>query len=58
MSTQIRSVLGQVAARHQVSAEEVRSEIAQALAGSQADPALSPEEFIAFAALSIALSRE
>ena len=58
MMTQIHSVFDQVAALHHTTPDAVREEIARALSLSGADPSLSAEEFITFAALSIVLSRE
>lgn len=57
MFDELSSVLEQVAACHHTTAGAVRAEIASALSHSQADPALSPEEFIAFAALTALLSQ-
>ena len=58
MMTQIHSAFDRVADLHHTTPDAVREEIARALSLSDADPGLSAEEFITFAALSIALSRE
>ena len=56
MFDEITSILERVAAHHHTSSDAVRAEIASALADSRADEELSPEEFIAFAALTACLS--
>ena len=56
MFDEITAVLERVAAHHHTSSDAVRAEIAAALAESRADAGLSPEEFIAFAALTACLT--
>ena len=56
MFDEITSILERVAAHHHTSSDAVRAEIAAALAESRADAELTPEEFIAFAAVTACLS--
>ncbi len=56
MFDEMTLILEQVAANHNTTAEAVRNEISLALKGSHADPDLSPEEFVAFAALTAILT--
>lgn len=56
MFDEMTLILEQVAAHHNTTAEAIREEISLALKESHADPELSPEEFVAFAALTAFLS--
>ena len=57
MFDEITSILERVAAHHHTTSDAVRAEMTEALSHSHADPACSPEEFIAFAALTALLSQ-
>ena len=57
MFDEITSILEHLAAHHHTTVDAVRAEITSALSQSHADPEVSPEDFIAFAALTALLSQ-
>ncbi len=56
MFDEMTLIMEQIAAHHNTTAENIREEISLALKESHADPELTPDEFIAFAALTAFLS--